>query len=59
MNKYQQGKERAREKAIQFQYNLSMGVLYSWYDIAEIQAKFERAARQYGLLKEFRENGII
>lgn len=59
MNKYQQGKEKARELAIQFQYNISMGVLYSWGDLANIQAKFERLAKRYGLIREFRENAII
>ena len=59
MNKYQIGKEKAREKAIQFQYNISMGVMYSYYDLTNIQAHFERLAKRYGLLKEFRENAII
>ncbi len=59
MNAYQTGKARAREKAMQFQYSFSCGVPYSWQDIANIQALFERLARRYGLLKEFRENGII
>lgn len=55
---YKQNKEIARELAIQFQYNISMGVLYSWYDIAEISARFERLGKRYGLLREFHENGI-
>ena len=59
MNEYQINKEKARNMAIQWQYNLDNGVLYSWGDIANIQATFERMARRYGLLKEFRENGII
>ena len=59
MNQYQAGKARAREKAIQFQTNIANGVLYSYYDIANIQIMFERLARRYGLVKEFRENAII
>lgn len=59
MNQYQAGKARAREKAIQFQTNIANGVLYSYYDIANIQSMLERLARRYGLVREFRENAII
>ena len=59
MSEYQKRKEAAREKAMQFIYNCNMGVLYSWYDIARIQDNFERLAHRYGLLREFRENGLI
>lgn len=59
MNEYQKRKARAREKAIQFQYNISKGVLYSWYDIWNIQNYFSKLAKRYGLIKEFTENGII
>ena len=59
MNKYQIEKEKAREKAIQFQHDISMGAPYSYYDLANIQARFERLAKRYGLLKEFRANAII
>lgn len=56
MNKYQQGKECAREKAIEWQ---SEQKPKSWLELANEQEKFERLAKRYGLVKEFRENGII
>ena len=56
MNKYQQGKERAREKAIEWQNDCRSK---SWLELAIEQEKFERLAKRYGLVKEFSENGII
>ena len=58
MTKYQRAKERARNKAIEWQHdfdnhNYSYGELAYWGDY------FERLGRAYGLLTEFRENGII
>ena len=32
--------------------------LYSWGEVAEWQSKFEKLGKRYGLLREFRENGI-
>lgn len=57
MNKYQQGKERTREKAVNWQldfnnHNYSYGELYEFGDY------FYKLGKRYGLLKEFRENGI-
>ena len=31
----------------------------SWEEIAETAARLERLARRFGLLREFRENGLI
>lgn len=58
MNKYQQAKERVRNKAIEWQYdfcnhNYSYGELIYWEDY------FRGLAKRYGLVKEFEENGII
>ena len=55
---YQQGKERARERAIEWQldfenHNYSYGELAEWVDV------FERLGKRYGLIREFKENGII
>lgn len=55
--RYQKGKERAREMAIQFSYDVAEMNL-SWWDCCEISEKFEKLGRRYGLLREFRENGI-
>lgn len=58
MTAYQRGKARARETAIAWQYaaaeqNLSYG------ELAEAADHFERLAKRFGLVREFRENGII
>ena len=54
---YQQKKEAARQQAIDWQdqaaeQNLSYG------ELAEAGEQFEKLGRRYGLLQEFRENGI-
>lgn len=58
MNKYQLNKAKAQDKAIQWQrefneHNYSYGELYEFGNI------FYKLGKRYGLLKEFRENGII
>lgn len=58
MTKYQQQKQKAIEKAIEYQYNFNDNI-YTWQDLAEYSAYFEKLAKRYGLIKEFRENGII
>ena len=57
-NVYQIRKAAARDEAIDFQNDFNELVL-SWYDLASYQAYFETLGRRYGLLREFRENGII
>lgn len=53
-------KDHARQIAIDWQNNLdldkhgwSMDYLQNWYE------RFERIARKYGLIREFKENGIL
>lgn len=58
MNKYQIAKEKAREKAIEWQLDFN-NHNYSWGELAYYGAYFERLAKRYGLIKEFRENCII
>ena len=58
MNKYQQAKERARQKAINTQQHFSENS-YSMSDLADFSAYFEKLGKRYGLIKEFKENGII
>lgn len=58
MNKYQRVKESVRNKAVEWQsdfcnHDYSYGELVYW------QNYFERYAKRYGLVREFRENGII
>lgn len=54
---YQQGKEKARNKAIEWQYSFQ-DQSYSWYELSMIEAHFKELGKHYGLLKEFHENGI-
>ena len=54
---YAEAKERARDQAIDWQtyveeHCLSYGEFAYWND------RFEKLGKRYGLLKEFRENGI-
>ena len=58
MNKYQQAKERAKQKAVDWQLKFSDNVYYL-SDLADFSAHFEKLGKRYGLVKEFKENGII
>jgi hypothetical protein len=55
---YQQAKSRARDKAIEWQMDIE-NHNYSYGELAYYQEYFERIGRRYGLISEFRENGII
>lgn len=56
MNKYQQGKERARAKAQTIQiYQFAI----SWGELAELGEYLQKLAKRYGLIKEFHNEGII
>ena len=59
MSEYQKGKEKARERAMAFQDSFSNGKTWYMSELAEETAVLERLGRRYGLLTEFRENGII
>ena len=60
MKTYKELKERAREKAIEWQYNIIEEIERPTLDeFANKQYCFEKLAKRYGLIKEFRENGII
>ena len=58
MSVYQKRKAAAREFAQEWQAEFSENS-YSWGEIAEYSELFDRIGRRYGLLREFRENGII
>lgn len=55
---YYETKEKIRNQAIDFQHEFNQRS-YFWSELALIQDYFEVQGRRYGLLKEFRENGII
>lgn len=54
---YEIKKEMARQEAIEWRNNL-FNHNYSYGELAESVYYFEKLGRRYGLLKEFRENGI-
>lgn len=55
---YSEKKAKLREEAIRWQLDFSRHC-YSYGELAEMQAYFEKEGKKYGLMKEFRENGII
>ena len=57
MNNYQQRKEAARQKAIDWQYEASEQDL-SYGELAEAGNYFYKLGKRFGLLREFRENAI-
>lgn len=58
MSRYQARKWQVIQEAQE--YTLTFDLYdYSYEDIAEKTAYFEKMGRRYGLLKEFKENGII
>lgn len=54
---YEIKKEMARREAIDWQ-NDFCNHNYSYGELAEFGYYFEKLGKRYGLLKEFRENGI-
>lgn len=57
-NKYNIKKYETRQEAIEWQKDFE-NQNYSWGNLSIWQTYFEKKAKRYGLLKEFRENGII
>ena len=53
---YQELKQEAREKAQQWQLDESPK---SWGQIAEETTNFKHLAKRYGLIEEFKREGII
>lgn len=58
MSKYLKNKNSVREFAIQWQTEAAEHN-YSYGELAIYQDMFLRLARRFGLVREFRENGII
>lgn len=54
---YEEKKENLRQLAIDFQ--LSDIINLSYGELAEIYTFFKKNAKRYGLIQEFKENGII
>lgn len=58
MKTYRERKNEARKLAIEWQLGLSEKCL-AYGDLADEQEYFTKLGKKYGLLTEFRENGII
>ena len=56
MDRYRKGKEKTRNEARQADFASHS---YSYGELACFSGYFETKARRYGLVKEFKENGII
>lgn len=55
---YEEKQNQLRGKAILYSY-LSSVVNMGWSDLAAIQSYFAKYGKRYGLLREFKENGIL
>lgn len=58
MTIYKKAKERARNEAIEWQMDFN-NHNYSYGELTYYQNYFEKLAKRYGLIEEFKENGII
>ena len=58
MSNYNKYKMLAREEAIDWQVNMSQKDM-SYGELVYYQKHFTILGKRYGLLKEFKENGII
>ena len=58
MTKYQQAKNKIRDLAAYWQSDFGNNN-YSWLELLQWQEFFSIKVKQYGLVNEFRENGII
>lgn len=55
---YREKKAKATEEAIRWQADFRDHD-YSYSELAEWQAHFEKLGKRYGLTREFKENGIL
>lgn len=58
MKTYKERKEEARNEAIEWQYSVGENNYYM-SEMADFYIYFSKLAKRYGLIKEFKENGII
>ena len=58
MKTYRDRKNAARDRAVEWQLNFSENSYY-WSELVYWQKYFTKLGKRYGLLTEFRENGII
>lgn len=55
---YKEQKQKARELAQTWQQDFANNN-YSWEEIGGFTDYFTKLGKRYGLLKEFRENGVL
>lgn len=58
ITKYQKAKNKIRDLAAEWQLDFGNNN-YSWLELFQWQEFFSIQAKRYGLIREFRENGII
>ena len=58
MKTYKQKKEEIRQQAFEWQHNFAENRLH-WSSVFWGTVYFEQKGRRYGLLTEFKENGIL
>lgn len=58
MTKYEKNKEVARQEAMDW-LNSSVDRNCSYGELLELQVHFEELGHRFGLLTEFRENGVV
>ena len=58
LDKYKEKKEKVRKEAIEWQNEFAYHN-YSYGELAYQQLYFENKGKCYGLIREFKENGII
>jgi hypothetical protein len=56
MTYYERKKEAARQEAIEYSMSDKQ---YSYSELYEKQEHFRKLGKRYGLIEEFKENGII
>ena len=56
-NYYNRLKEAARQAAIEWQLTFGDNPM-GWNELADVCQRFYKLGKRYGLIKEFRENGI-
>ena len=59
MKSYEEKKQEARDEAIEYFSAQCQNRQLYMSEIADITAYFKKLGKRYGLLKEFRENGVI
>lgn len=59
MKTYQERKNEIREQAIDIILNVFHFSNLSYGEILAYQTYFEKVGKRYGLLREFKENGIL